>query len=241
MAPTAATWQTSTSAPSLCSSCSQVICLCDSRSPGPFTSTSWKTGFGNRQSDQRQQCSPYRCPSGLLCRSSGLTRVKQTHVTLRGNAPFCGNQTVPHGELSVTETAAERAVGARTLRPLPSRCRQAQLLARTRGAVRPAPGSHSRVPVSCGCLRQASTSQPQGFRPLSPCQMCLPGPPAGGPSTASVVPTARQGRSLRWPPCGRGCRAWAAGRELRPLNSRQRRERHGGAWEKASEQSGLVT
>lgn len=40
LAPTATTWQTSTSAPSFCSSSSQIICLHESRSLGPLTSTS---------------------------------------------------------------------------------------------------------------------------------------------------------------------------------------------------------
>lgn len=42
LAPTAVTWQTSTSAPSFCSSSSQITCLGERRSLGPFTSTSWK-------------------------------------------------------------------------------------------------------------------------------------------------------------------------------------------------------
>lgn len=40
LAPVAVTWQTSTSAPSFCSSSSQICCFWDSRSLGPFTSTS---------------------------------------------------------------------------------------------------------------------------------------------------------------------------------------------------------
>lgn len=47
LAPTATTWQTSTSAPSFCSSSSQIICLHESRSLGPLTSTSWKRKFPN--------------------------------------------------------------------------------------------------------------------------------------------------------------------------------------------------
>lgn len=42
LAPTACTWQTSTVAPSFFSSLSQIICLWDRRSLGPFTSTSYK-------------------------------------------------------------------------------------------------------------------------------------------------------------------------------------------------------
>lgn len=42
LAPTACTWQTSTVAPSFFSSLSQIICLGDRRSLGPFTSTSYK-------------------------------------------------------------------------------------------------------------------------------------------------------------------------------------------------------
>lgn len=49
LAPTATTWQTSTSAPSFCSSSSQIICLHESRSLGPLTSTSWKRSFQTYQ------------------------------------------------------------------------------------------------------------------------------------------------------------------------------------------------
>lgn len=41
LAPVAVTWHTSTSAPSFCSSSSQICCFWDSRSLGPFTSTSY--------------------------------------------------------------------------------------------------------------------------------------------------------------------------------------------------------
>lgn len=49
LAPTATTWQTSTAAPSFCSSSSQIICLHESRSLGPLTSTSWKRSFQTYQ------------------------------------------------------------------------------------------------------------------------------------------------------------------------------------------------
>lgn len=42
LAPVATTWHTSTSAPSFWSSSSQICCFWDSRSLGPFTSTSYK-------------------------------------------------------------------------------------------------------------------------------------------------------------------------------------------------------